>query len=134
MYIERPEKKTDKEKHGNVVTVRLTDTEFQQLSKVAEKTKLSKGAVIRFYVFKSETKADWLKHLDKDSRKATAVRGVDRETLKNYINDFKKVGTNVNQIAHKANRDNRVPPETKAMLQDTIQKLNKVLGALGCHT
>lgn len=131
MYIERPE---NKETHDKVVTVRLTDNEFKQLSQVAEKTKLSKGAVIRFYVFKSETKADWLKHLDKDSRKATAVRGVDRETLKNYINDFKKVGTNVNQIAHKANRDNRVPPETKAMLQDTIQKLNKVLGALGCHT
>lgn len=131
MYIERPE---NKETHDKVVTVRLTDNEFKQLSQVAEKTKLSKGAVIRFYVFKSETKADWLKHLDKDSRKATAVRGVDRETLKNYINDFKKVGTNVNQIAHKANKDNRVPPETKAMLQETIQKLNKVLGALGCHT
>lgn len=131
MYIERPE---NKETHDKVVTVRLTDNEFKQLSAVAKKTKLSKGAVIRFYVFKSETKADWLKHLDKDSRKATAVRGVDRETLKNYINDFKKVGTNVNQLAHKANRDNRVPTETKAMLQETIHKLNKVLGALGCHT
>lgn len=131
MYIERPE---NKETHDKVVTVRLTDNEFKQLSQVAEKTKLSKGAVIRFYVFKSETKADWLKHLDKDSRKATAVRGIDRETLKNYINDFKKVGTNINQIAHKANKDNRVPPETKVMLRETIQKLNKVLGALGCHT
>ena len=126
-------KKLDKDKHSHLVTVRLNDDEFEQVSALATRLNLSKSAIFRIAVFNSKTKAAWLKNLDRSTQKAT-IQGVDRATVLQLINEINRVGTNINQIAHKANKFNNVPHETRGMLKQTIKILDKVLGVLGCRT
>lgn len=125
--------KPREETHRNLVTIRLNDKEFEQVSALAKSTGLSKSAIFRFAVFNSKTKAAWLKNLDRGTQKAT-IQGVDRATVLQLINEINRVGTNINQIAHKANKFNNVPHETRSMLRQTIKMLDKVLGVLGCRT
>lgn len=125
-------KKLDKDKHSHLVTVRLNDDEFEQVSALATRLNLSKSAIFRFAVFNSKTKTRWLDNLDKNTKKS-AIQGVDRATVLQLINEINRIGTNVNQVAHKANKFNNVPRETRSVLKQTINKLDKVLGVLGCH-
>ena len=83
-------------------------------------------------MFNSKTKTRWLDNLDKNTKKS-AIQGVDRATVLQLINEINRIGTNVNQVAHKANKFNNVPHETRSVLKQTINKLNQVLGVLGCH-
>lgn len=127
-------KLADEQRYQYRVPVRLTNDEFQQVSQLAEKLHMSKAAVFRFGVFNSKAKARWLKNLDKRPKEEFDVNDNNRQAILDLTAELNKIGTNVNQIAHKANRTDNVLPETKQVLKQTINELNKVLRVLGCHT
>lgn len=127
-------KKSKQNKLSNRITVRLTDDEYRQIDTAAKRLKISQAAVVRSLIFYVESDNDLLDKIDKKQpHNEVIIRGVDRTTVLKLIGELNRIGTNINQIAHKVNRDNHVPHETKKELKQTNKLLEKVLGVLGCH-
>lgn len=127
-------KKTKQNKLDNRITVRLTDDEYRQIDTAAKRLKISQAAVVRSIVFYVESDHDLLDKIDsKQSHDELIIEGVDRATVLNLIRELNRIGTNINQIAHKVNRDNHIPHETKQELKNVNKLLEKVLGVLRCH-
>ena len=127
-------KKSKQNKLGNRITVRLTEDEYRQIDTAAKRLKISQAAVVRSLIFYVESDNDLLDKIDsKQSHDEVIIEGVDRATVLNLIRELNHVGNNINQIAHKVNRDNHIPHETKQELKNVNKLLEKVLGVLGCH-
>lgn len=126
-------KKTKQNKLDNRITVRLTDDEYRQIDTAAKRLKISQAAVVRSIVFYVESDNDLLDKIDNKQKKEVVIEGVDRATILNLIRELNHLGNNINQIAHKVNRDNHIPHETKQELKNVNKLLEKVLGILGCH-
>lgn len=127
-------KKSKQNKLGNRITVRLTDDEYRQIDTAAKRLKISQAAVVRSLIFYVESDNDLLDKIDsKQSHDEVIIEGVDRATVLNLIRELNHVGNNINQIAHKVNRDNHVPHATKKELKNIQELLEKTLGVLGCH-
>lgn len=117
------------------VTVRLTDDEFEKISELSEATGLSKSSIFRLTIFDEALRAEWVDKLDQfTTAKSPVANKADTKEVENLITAVNRVGVNVNQLAHQANKDKRVPLRTKQVLLDTINELDKVLEALGCRT
>lgn len=116
------------------VTVRMTEPEFTKISELSEATGLSKSDIFRLPVFDSVVRAEWVDKLDQYKiKKSDVANNADSQLVSNLIREVDRVGVNVNQLAHKANKNNNLPHETRKVLRETNQKLDEILEALGCR-
>lgn len=118
------------------ITIRVSDTEYKQIDTVAKRLHMSQSAVVRAVLFQIEPKKNLFQKIDKQQHKShnyVVIKGVNRNITLGLIASLNRIGNNINQIAHQANRDLRVPPETKKELEHTNKFLKTLLGVLGCH-
>lgn len=117
------------------VTVRMTEPEFTKITELSEATGLSKSDIFRLPVFDSVVRAEWVDKLDQYKiKKSDEIKNADTEKVNDLITAVNRIGTNVNQIAHQANKNKNVPHSTLKVLNETNKKLDTILEALGCRT
>ncbi len=105
----RPKKETQLT-HTHHVNLRLTDTQYEIISKAAKQTTLSLSEYIRTQVIKGKVLA-----------KYEIVADVPE--LKKLISEFSRIGSNLNQIARHFNQGGIHSQEMRMAIQQCISEI-----------
>lgn len=109
---------SEKRRRGAVVPVRCTEAEREALIVKAAAEKLSVGGYLR------------LAGLSRAGRRTRRARAVDHEALRAAVAALNKVGSNLNQIAHRLNAGQDAP-EAAGALRQTRDAVAGILALTG---
>lgn len=97
------------------ITLRLTEYEAEQLKDAAWRSKMTQAEYVRSRVFRS---------------RVPAVPGEIKELFHQLDYSIRKIGTNINQIAHVANASGCVSPQAMRQLFSMVDELNERCGKM----
>jgi hypothetical protein len=110
-------------KRQKQVFLRVTDIERAEIETRAERSGLPVSGYLRAVVFGKDTP---------QPRAAKRVKlSADMEAVRELLYELRKIGANLNQIAHHLNRGEETPPEIiKTALADHIAAARAIIAAL----
>ena len=101
---EQPQKKSPKRKRNRMVTLRLSDIEYEQIKTDAELLGITMGAYIRQVV------------LDAPIPRQSKRPSKEAKNLSSLLGHIGKIGSNINQIARAANSN--IPYEKQSLMNE----------------